>query len=351
MSRSTPHKSAKPRSISIRDVAELAGVSLGSASRVINKVDNVTAETREKVEAAIVTLGYRPNHAAQSLRLRSTRTIGCLLTDVSNPLYAKLYRALEERMRAAGYMMLLANSLNQPEREIEILSTFKTRGMDGLLIAPGAERELRVLATIRELGIPTVILDRDMDTRTDCVLFDHVPGVTQVVSRLASLGHRRMALIVTQSPSRPMRRRIEGFRAGHKAQGLALDEELIVRLPSAMSSAFEAVSILLRRPERPTAIVAMGTNILNETLNAISACGLHIPQDVSVVSVGDPDFAANHVPPISSLRVDLDAVAQVSCDLLLSRMRGESGEAPRTVHIENTFIERASCGPTPKREA
>ncbi|MBC7955884.1 MAG: substrate-binding domain-containing protein [Cytophagales bacterium] len=331
--------------MSIRDVAELAGVSLGSASRVINKVDNVTLETRGKVEQAIAALGYRPNHAAQSLRLRTTRTIGCLLTDVSNPLYAKLYRALEERMRAAGYMMLLANSLNQAEREIDILSTFKTRGMDGVLIAPGSERDPQVLATIRGLNIPTVILDRDMDTDTDCVLFDHAPGMKCVVAHLAALSHRRMALIVSQSPNRPIRRRVQGFRAGHKAQGLVLDDTLIVHLPTATSPAFEAVQALLQRPDRPTAIVAMGTNILNETLNAINACALRIPQDISLVSIGDPDFASNHVPPISSLRVDLDEVAELSCELLLSRMRGEANAAPRTVHITNTFVERASCGP------
>ena len=102
----------KPRSVSIRDVAELAGVSLGSASRVINKVENVTPDTRERVERAIAQLGYRPNHAAQSLRLRSPRTFGCMLTDVTHPLYGKLFNAVEERFRRAGYMVLLANSLN-----------------------------------------------------------------------------------------------------------------------------------------------------------------------------------------------------------------------------------------------
>jgi LacI family transcriptional regulator len=184
-----------------------------------------------------------------------------------------------------------------------------------------------------------------MDTRTDCVLFDHAPGMTRVVAHLAGLGHRRIALIVSQSPNRPIRRRVEGFRAGHKAQGLALDETLVVHLPTAMSPAFETVQALLRRADRPTAIVAMGTNILNDTLNAINANALRIPHDISLVSIGDPDFASTHVPPISSLRVDLDEVAEVSCELLLSRMRGEAGEAPRTIHITNAFVERASCGP------
>src|SRR5690606_19534171 len=130
------------------------------------------------------------NHAAQSLRLRTTRTIGCLLTDVTNPLYAKLFRALEERMRKAGYMMLLANSLNIAEREIEILSTFQSRGMDGVILAPGNERDRDVLKVINELTLPAVILDRDVGSKTDQVLIDHVPGMHSVMSRLAELGHK-----------------------------------------------------------------------------------------------------------------------------------------------------------------
>ncbi|HEX3142205.1 MAG TPA: substrate-binding domain-containing protein, partial [Rhizobacter sp.] len=259
--------------------------------------------------------------------------------------------ALEERLRAAGYMMLLANGLNQAEREIEILSTFKARGMDGLLIAPGSERNPGVLAAIRSLGIPSVILDRDTDTDTDCVLFDHAPGMKQLVAHLAGLGHRRIALVVTRAANRPMRRRIEGFRAGHKAQGLAVDDALIVRLPSATSSAFDSVSQLLQRRARPTALIVMGTSILSETLNAINASALRIPHDVSLVAVGDPDFAANHVPPISTLRVDLDEAAAAGCELLLSRMRGDAGGAPRAVHIASRFIERASCGAAPRRVA
>lgn len=333
--------------MSIRDVAELAGVSLGSASRVINKVDNVTPKTREKVEQAIAALAYRPNHAAQSLRLRTTRTIGCLLTDVTNPLYAKLFRALEERMRTAGYMMLLANSLNVAEREIDILSTFQTRGMDGVILAPGNERDRDVVDAINEMGVPTVLLDRDIESNTDQVLFDHVPGMQGVVSRLAAFGHSRIALIVTQSPNRPMRRRIEGFRKGMLDHGLAVEEDFIVRLPTAMSAAFEAVTHLLQRSDRPTAIVAMGTNILNETLNAISNLNLRIPEAISVVSIGDPDFAASYAPAISSLRVDLDAAAQAGTELLLSRLRGAGGDKPRRVMIDCHYIERQSCGPAP----
>lgn len=337
------------RAVSIRDVAELAGVSLGSASRVINKVDNVTPETREKVLRAIAELGYRPNHAAQSLRSRSTRTIGCMLTDVTNPLYGKLFHAVEERFRKAGYMVLLANSLNNAEREIDILATFVSRGMDGALIAPGNERDPAVLKAVEAMDIPTVILDRDMATSKDQVQFDHVQGMRSVVDYLIGLGHRDIALVVAQVRNRPMRGRIEGFRAGFRAHGLEADDELIVQLPTSMSSAFSAISLLLARERRPTAIVAMGTSILNETLNAISNHRLRIPEDISVVSIGDPGFARSYVPPISALRVDLEVAAEQSATLLLDRIVHRDSSAPRSVEVPSDFIIRRSCGPVPGR--
>lgn len=337
----------KNRSASIRDVAELAGVSLGSVSRVINEVENVTPETRDKVMRAISQLGYRPNHAAQSLRLRSTRTIGCMLTDVTNPLYGNLFHAIEERFRKAGYMVLLANSLNNAEREIDILATFMSRGMDGALIAPGNERNRAVMQAVEALDIPTVILDRDMATNKDRVQFDHVHGMRSVVSYLIGLGHRRIALVVAQAQNRPMRRRMEGFRAGFRTHGMEADNELIVQLPTSMSSAFAAVSLLLARTQRPTAIVAMGTSILNETLNAISNHRLQIPEDISVVSIGDPDFARSYVPPVSALRIDLNVVSEESATLLLDRIRHRGVSLPRDVKVVPDLILRQSCGPAP----
>lgn len=334
------------RNVSIRDVADRAGVSLGSASRVINNAANVTESTRAAVMAAVQALGYRPNHAAQSLRRQRTRTIGCLLTDVTNPLYGQLFHALEDRLRRAGYVTLLANSLGNAEREVEILSTFRDRGMDGVIVAPGNERATSVVQALRALDIPTVILDRDMAPDMDRVQFDHVPGMRAVVAHLAQAGHRRMALVVSAAANRPMQRRIEGFVSGLRAHGLEPIDGFIVRLPLAMSSSYGEVSLLLARRDRPTALIALGTNILNEALNAIAAQRLRIPDDISVVCLGDPDFARNFMPPLSALRVDLDSVAECAVAMLLDRLRSDADQPPpRTVKVASEFILRRSCGP------
>lgn len=336
----------KTRRVGIRDVAARAGVSLGSASRVINGAPDVAPELRERVQAAIAALGWQPNHAARSLRLRATRTIGCMLTDVTNPLYGQLFHALEERLRAAGYVVLLANSLNQPEREVDILATFAARGMDGVVAAPGNERHPAVQRALRALPMPVVVLDRDIGAGRDRVLFDHAAGMQAVVGHLAGLGHRRIALVLSQALGRPMRRRIEGFRAAVAAHGLDGDESLIVQLPTAMSSSFGAVSLLLARRARPTAMVVLGTHILLEALNAVATQRLAIPHDLSLVSLGDPDFARSYTPPISALRIDTRQAAEQAVALLLDRIRaGGAAGAGHDVQLVPDFVVRQSCAP------
>lgn len=342
----------KARAVSIRDVAALAGVSLGSASRVINRAENVTAATREKVERAIEQLGYRPNHAAQSLRLRASRTIGCMLTDVTNGLYAKLFRALEERFRPEGYMLLLANGLNNPQRELDILSMFRSRSMDGLILAPGNERAPDVLAAVQALDVPVVILDRDMPVGKDSLLFDHVAGMTTAVTHLIAQGHRRIALVLGQTPDtpsrRPIRLRIEGFRNGFTANGLAVPDDLVVLSPADTHATFHTMSTLLKGKNAPTAVIAQGTNILHDCLNAIVACGLRIPDDVAVVSIGDPDFAHTYMPPLCSIRIDLQQTAQLCGDLLLGRIREDLSGEPRVMQICPELVQRQSCGSAPE---
>jgi len=336
---------------SIKDVATLAGVSLGSVSRVINKAQNVSPALRERVERAMRELDWRLNHAAQALRARSSRTVGCMFTDVANPLYAKLYRTFEAKLREAGYMVLLANSLNDPQWELEILAMFQGRRMDGVIIAPGNERDPAVLEAVEKLGIPAVILDRDMDVAQDQLLFDHPRGMKEAVRHLAGLGHREMGLVVAGMQNRPMRRRIEGFEAGLEAVGLAARPAHIVRLPTSTSPAFDAVTQLLESAVRPTALVTLGTSVLADVLHAIAAQGLRIPRDISLVTLGEPDFARSHRPPIGSVAVDLDRAAEDGVRMLLERMRDAPDAPPRHVLAPTRFVPRGSCGPVPAQAA
>jgi LacI family transcriptional regulator len=245
-------------------------------------------------------------------------------------------------------MVLLANSLNHLDWELGILEMFRSRGMDGVLIAPGNERNARLLAAISNLGIPAVVVDRDMAARQDRVLFDHASGVEQAIGHLLDLGHRDIALVIAGTGRRPMRRRLEGYRAAFAARGLVPDEALIVGLATSTSEAFGAIDALLATARPPTAIATLGTTVLGDVLNAISARGLQVPQDLSVVSMGDPDFARAHVPPIATVTVDLELAASECSRLLLQRMRGEFGGAPRRVLVPTLFAAKGACA-APRR--
>lgn len=337
----------RPKRISIRDVAALANTSVGSASRVINGAANVTPETRAKVERAIAALRYRPNHQAQALRSSSSKTIGCMFSDVTNPLYARAFRALESRFFAAGYMLLLANGLNDADREINILNAFQWRNMDGVIIAPGNERHPGVLETVRQLSMPVVLYDRDMDVDTDTVLYDHADGIMVAVNHLMSLGHSRIALVLWQTQSRPVRRRIEGYKASYENAGLAVPN-LVIQEPTSTSLAYGAVAQLLRRPAPPTAIIAQGSQTLSSALRAIALAGKRVPEDLSVIGIGDTDFAEHYNPPLTVLRTPVDSVADCASTMLLGRMQRRADETNIPSRIETfpyTLVERHSCGP------
>ena len=337
----------RQKQISIRDVAALAGTSVGSASRVINGATNVTPEVRAKVERAIAALRYRPNHAAQALRSRSSKTIGCMFSDVTNPLYARAFRALEARFFKAGYMLLLANGLNDAKREVSILNTFQLRGMDGVIIAPGNERDADVLSAVQHLTMPVVIYDRDMNVDADAVLYDHVEGIRTAINHLIALGHTRIALVLWQAKSRAVRRRIEGYKAAFKSTGLSAPD-LLIQGPTPTSSAYNAITEMLKKADSPTAIIAQGTQTLSSALRAISVAGKRVPDDISVIGIGDTDFAENYDPPLTVLRTPVESVAECASTMLLERIQARKGEhlpEPRINVFPYTLIERQSCSP------
>ena len=335
------------KKIRIQDVAALAGVSVGSASRVLNHAANVSPEVRSKVEGAMAKLQYAPSHTARALRSKSSHTIGCMFSDVTNPLYARVFRALEESFRSDGYMLLLAHGLNDAQREIESLRTFQARGMDGVICAPGHEQAPELVAAMNAMSMPIVLYDREVPgSNADALLFDHVNGMMDACGRLFALGHERIALALWNAGSRPVRLRIEGYEAAYRDTGRVCPN-LILRQPTPTSSVHDELLAMLNGPAPPTALIAQGTHILVSALRAIDKTGRRIPHDFSVVSIGDTEFTQTHEPGISALRTDADLAAAQARQLLMGRL---SANAPRTglartVTVPYEFVERESCGP------
>jgi len=335
--------------ITIRDVARVAGVSLSSVSRALNGGKNVSARVARDVAAAASTLGYQPDFLARSLRTRSSGMVGCLVPDVSNPLNATIVRAAEAHLRDAGYLLIIANTANDPARERAAAAQLRGRRLDGMLLAPAGGANGRMWRDLVASGMPVVILDRDPleddHFRSPAVLVDHRAGATAATRYLVGLGHRRIALLTADEHMRPSRERIAGFRAVFAETGLDAAGARLCIQSSPMDFAQSGTLALLRGAERPTAIIALGTRILAGVLRAARDLGLSVPRDLSVLSVGDTDLAAVHTPAITALRWSLEDVGRAAADLLLQRLRGDIDHAQSRALLPVDLVLRESCAP------
>jgi LacI family transcriptional regulator len=340
------------RSATIRDVARLAGVSVGSASRALNGARHVSAELVRDVAAAAQELGYQPHFLARSLRTRSSGMIGCLVSDVANPLYASIVQAAEARLREAGYLLVVANTANDPARERSAAAEFRGRRLDGVLVAPGSDANDETWRGLAASGAPVVILDRDTPADADAaapwpaVLVDHRGGARAATRYLIGLGHRRIVLLTPGERMRPGRERIAGFREAFAAAGLDSGDALIAPQESSMDFAYGEALAILSASDRPTALIALGTRILAGALRAARELGLAMPRDLSVLAIGDTDLAAVHAPAITALRWNLEDVGRAAADMLLRRLRGgETGGGPARALMPVDLVLRDSCAP------
>lgn len=335
------------KKISVHDVAREAGVSIGSVSRVLNGGRYTSPDLVARVTSAVRKLGYQPDAKAQSLRRGSSRTIGCLITDIANPLYAACVAALETRLAADGYMMLLACSHYDAEREAELLKLFEARGMDGLVVATTTEGDNSpALQALRQSRVPVVVLDREFALESDFVFIDHKAGVASAVHYLAGMGHRRIALFTPGLAMRPGRERVNGYTEAHRALGLPLDAQLIRGISNQIHTSYDEMAALLRQPDPPTAVIGLGNRILAGALRAIHEAGRAIPQNVSVIAIGSSETSEFIYPPMTLIRFDVEANGRVAAEVLLERLRNP-GQPPRRVTLPTQLVVGASCGPAP----
>jgi LacI family transcriptional regulator len=346
--------------VTIRDVAQAAGVSLSSVSRALNGGKHVSARIARDVAAAADRLGYQPDFTARSLRTRTSGMIGCLISDVANPLNATIVRAAEARLRDAGYLLVVASTGNDPARERTAAAAFRGRRLDGLLVAPGSNANAKIWWDLGAAGTAIVIVDRDPleddgDVGWPAVLVDHRAGAVAATRYLIGLGHRRIALLTADAQMRPSRERIAGFREVFAEAGIDPTGARLCIQASPMDFAHGEALALLRggdlrdgdRPNggRPTAVIALGTRILAGVLRAARDSGLSVPGDLSVLSVGDTDLAAVHTPAITALRWSLEDVGRAAAELLLQRLRGDAGQAQNHALLPVDLVLRDSCAP------
>jgi LacI family transcriptional regulator len=328
----------------IRDVAKAAGVSVSTASRAMNRTGRVSADAIVAVAKAARTLGYEPDAVAQSMRTGSTGVVGMLVSDFANPLYARIITAVESRLFASGTALLLASTHNDGQREKTLVDLFRRRRVDGLILGPCEAESPEYLARLAA-DLPVIALDRDFEGENAGVHVDHYHGALQATRYLLNLGHTRIVLMTPGSVLRPGRERIAGYKDAFAERAVPIDPKLIRAEKSAMDFAFSEALSLLGSTDAPTAFLCLGTRILSGVLMALRHGGRTMPEDVSVISIGDTDVSELFSPSITSLTWDLPAVGTAAAELLLNRLDRQAQPQHERLLLTTQLVMRESCGP------
>src|SRR5437763_2435465 len=256
-----------PPSLSLREVADRAGVAMSSVSRVLSGHPDVSTAMRARVMAVVEELGYEPNLLAASLRRGSTMTVAAVVRDVSSPFYATMALAAESALRDSGYALLVSSSQGSPELDASQVSQFRRRRVDGLLLSVADESDERTLEEVRRLRSPVVLVDCELAgvEGTSAVLCDHAGGVERVVEQLRGLGHRSIALVAGRVASRPARELVRAFEATCDWLSIAAVVERDVVDPAGAEA---ATARMLGGSDRPTAVVSGSAAILPGVLHA-----------------------------------------------------------------------------------
>ena len=325
----------------LRDVASEAGVSVSTASRVLNGKPFVSSGVRERVLDASERLGYRPDVAARAMRTGTTGAIGLIVSDISNPLFASIARAADSALSPLGYALMVANSANDPAHEAELIAAFRQRRLDGLMIAT-ADEGIAGLGQRIDSFQAAVLLDREVPgSRADAVLSDHASGFADAIRHLASLGHRRISLIAGTGLQRGSRVRIATYIEETARLQLDLDERLLREGELTVEDGYRAVGEILALPEPPTAIVAGNNQLFAGMFAALRDLDVRVPQDLSIVACEETELTSLHIPPLDVVRRDVEELCERAATLLLERLAAPR-RRPRVTVLPTSFEARGS---------
>jgi LacI family transcriptional regulator len=340
--------------VTLRDVARVAGVHPATVSRALNEETRalVNAETAKRVLRAAEELGYTPNPIARGLKTNRSYTIGVLIPDLTNPLFPPILRGIEDRLEQAGYTALVANTDNDPERELLDCQAMRARQVDGI-IAATARRDHRLLDEVMAAGLDLVLVNRRLDeSPISSATPDDREGIRLAVQHLVELGHKRIAHLAGPLDYSTGRDRHDGFIEEMRAAGLEADPDLIL-VGEAFTEAEGArlCEALLSSGAELTAIAAANDLLALGCYDVFAKRGVDCPGEVSVVGFNDMPFADRFQPPLTTVHIPHYDIGAAAAELMLEELAdgdGDSdGDAPRHRKLAPHLVVRGSTAPPP----
>jgi LacI family transcriptional regulator len=309
--------------ITLRMVAEKAGVSVCTVSRAINNKPDINKETKKRVLKISQELGYVRNATAVALRTNRTWTIGVVIEDNRNPFYAEVLNGMEEAVRGKNYHIILTNTQRDYNKEEEAINLLLAKRVDGLLIDPVQDRDNDINSLV-EANIPFVVVGRDFENiEVDAVYNDEVKGGFLATEYLIKKGHKRIALIDGFLYKSPAKGRLEGYKKALKEYGIPLDDALVSAGDIDLKDGYERTKQLFEKELNFNAIFAYNDMMAFGAMQAIKEKGLRIPEDIGLVGYDDIPFSSLTSPPLTTIRLKKQDLGIECVKLLLSRINNK----------------------------
>jgi LacI family transcriptional regulator len=324
--------------VRLSEVAVRAGVSTSTASRALNRPDQVSPAAVARVQEVAAQLGYAPNPFARSLRVQESRTLGLVVSDATNPFFAEVARGIEAACFRAGYTLILCNSDRSLEKERQQARVLAEKRVDGVLLFSTSDASAATIDWLSEQRVPVVLVERPSPVLrsgggVDCVLSDNAGGVRAALEHLARLGHRRVACLAGGLDAAHYAQRVAAFRAVGTELGLedpGPGETGLVRTGlTTYADGQRAAAELLSSASPPTAVFCTTDTLAIGAVRGAALCGKAVPADVSVVGYGGTEITAYTQPPLTCVVQEKLAVGTRAVAVLLERLRERQAQRAR----------------------
>ncbi|YCA45546.1 LacI family transcriptional regulator [Bacillus sp. JZ8] len=327
--------------ITIRSVAEEAGVSIGTVSKVINDSGKISEKTRKKVFQAMQKLNYKPDAAAASLRGKRTKLIGLLVPDISNPFYAGIARSIEDRSHEVGLNVMLCSTDNNTEKERNYLALLTSQRVDGLVVASAFRSTVLLQETI-DRGIPSVLIASEIPQLSiNTVTVDDYKGGYLATSHLLDLGHKDIAIISENVRSNEPR--LAAYKDSMREAGIDVKPEYIMKTEATIQKGYECAKKLLLLDEKPTAIFACNDLLAAGVIQAAKELELDLPRELSVVGFDNTVLSTTTAPMLTTVSQPIKQMGAKVVDLLRQEMEESKGYKERLLMAPELIVRQSTA--------
>lgn len=328
--------------VTMHDVAQTAGVSLMTVSRVVNNKDDVSRATRDRVMDVIEQLSYRPSSIARGLATRRTGTLGVVVPDISNPYFASIVRSAEEEAYAQNYSVFLGNTNEDPERELTVLQSLEDKQIDGLILFSSRLDDDTLFEVLESFPTTVLVFREKKVADVGTFIVDDEFGGRVAIEHLLKSGHRNIGLISGPPISLSTTGRLKGYKAALQSAGIPINENWIRHCHPMVEGGQATATELLKNNPEITALFCHNDLVAVGALQACTELGLRVPDDVAVIGYDDIRLAELVSPALTTLRVSRAEIGTKTMQMLLEQIEVEAAE-PKEIHIKPELIVRASA--------